>query len=108
MTTVFFNFCIWYGILVNLVAIAFMVAAIWLIRWKVRLLNSRYGGTVHKVKLNEPVVAVHILMLLTVSAAYCSFLRFGSVAEAQRAFGVVSIFDSALSFLLSAIITNII
>jgi hypothetical protein len=66
---VLYPITIWLGILVNLAAIAFMVAAIWLIRRKVRLLNSRYGGTVHRVKLNEPVVGVHILMLLIVSAA---------------------------------------
>jgi hypothetical protein len=85
-----------------------MVAAIWLIKRKVRLLNAGYGGTVHRVKLNEPVVGVHILMLLAVSAADFSALRFRAAAEGHRAFGVVSIFDCALSLLLSAIITNII
>ena len=108
MGKVLYTLTIWYGILVNLASIAFMVAAIWLIRRKVKLLNSRYGGTVHKVKLNEPVVGVHILMLVTVSAAFFWALKYRSNGRARRAFGIVSIFESALSLMLSAIITNII
>ena len=85
-----------------------MVSAIWLIRRKVMLLNRRYGGTVHKAKLNEPVVGVHILVILVVSVTYFWYLPTTSYSSYYRADGVINIFDGVLSLLLSAIITNII
>ena len=86
-----------------------MLIAIHLIKRKVTRINQGFGGTVHKVKLHEPVVAAHILLILAVSVAYFLEVNLNTgVTYIERSRGVLCIFDSALSLMMSAIITNII
>ena len=85
-----------------------MLASICLIRRKVMLLNSR-SGTDHKVQLHEPVVGAHIFMIIACSVSYS--LIYTGINDSRHFYRVSSalcIFDSALSLMLSAIITNII
>ena len=61
--------CVVCGEVVNCAAIGLMVASICLIRRKVTAINKQ-RGTQFKVKLHEPVVAYHVLIITAISATY--------------------------------------